>query len=127
MGSSTVSGKLVGGNLSLLASLSGTCFAPDYTGAVLVLEDVGEPPYKLDRKLTTLRLAGALRGLAALVLGDFNDAFQGNAAEEKEVRARVRMHATRRTTATLRLLTSALAGTRSSGFFTLACRRMCQC
>mmetsp|Transcript_12495 Transcript_12495/g.52567 ORF Transcript_12495/g.52567 Transcript_12495/m.52567 type:complete len:392 (-) Transcript_12495:656-1831(-) len=84
LGSSTVSGKLVGGNLSLLASLSGTCFAPDYTGAVLVLEDVGEPPYKLDRKLTTLRLAGALRGLAALVLGDFNDAFQGNAAEEKE-------------------------------------------
>lgn len=66
-------GRLVGGNLALLAALAGTPFAPDYDGAILVVEDVNEPPYRVDRLLTQLRLAGALEAIAGLVLGAFTD------------------------------------------------------
>jgi muramoyltetrapeptide carboxypeptidase len=66
-------GPLVGGNLMVLSSLVGTPFLPAFAGAVLLLEDVGERPYRLDRLFTQLRLAGVLRGLAGVVLGDFTD------------------------------------------------------
>ena len=52
-------GRLVGGNLALLAALCGTPFAPDYSDAILVLEDVGEATYRIDRMLQQLRLGGA--------------------------------------------------------------------
>jgi len=67
-------GRLVGGNLALLAALAGTDFAPDYEGAILVLEDVNEPAYRLDRMLTQLDLSGALARCAGLVFGAFTDA-----------------------------------------------------
>merc|ERR1711918_308125 len=54
--------------------LAGTPYAPDYVGAVLVLEDVGEAAYRVDRMVTTLALGGALSSLAAVVLGDFDGA-----------------------------------------------------
>ncbi|MEZ4394352.1 MAG: LD-carboxypeptidase [Polyangiales bacterium] len=60
-----------GGNLAVLASLLGTPWAMDLDGAVLLLEDVSEAPYRLDRMLTSLRLSGALRGVRAVVLGEF--------------------------------------------------------
>jgi len=66
-------GRLVGGNLALLTALAGTPYAPDYTGAILVIEDVNEAHYRIDRMLTTLHLSGALSGLAALVFGRFTD------------------------------------------------------
>ena len=66
-------GRLVGGNLALLAGMAGTPFAPSYDGAILVLEDVNESVYRLDRMLVQLRLAGALGNLAGLVLGQFTD------------------------------------------------------
>lgn len=71
-------GRLVGGNLALLAALTGTPYAPDYRGAILVLEDVGEPPYRIDRMLTQLRLAGALAQIAGLVVGHFTECTPGN-------------------------------------------------
>ena len=71
-------GRLVGGNLALLASLAGTPYAPDYRGALLVLEDVGEPAYRLDRMLTQLRMSGALAHIAGLVVGHFTEATPGH-------------------------------------------------
>ncbi|MEO8334388.1 MAG: LD-carboxypeptidase [bacterium] len=66
-------GRLVGGNLSLLASLCGTPFAPDFTGAILVLEDIGEATYRIDRMLRQLALSGAFAKLAGIVFGRFTD------------------------------------------------------
>jgi muramoyltetrapeptide carboxypeptidase len=64
-------GRLMGGNLEVLSRLAGTALQPDLRGAVLLLEDVGERPYRMDRSLTQLELAGALEGVAGVVLGDF--------------------------------------------------------
>jgi muramoyltetrapeptide carboxypeptidase len=64
-------GPLLGGTLTILAALAGTPFAPRLDGAILVLEDVGEKPYRIDRCLTQLRLAGALTGLAGVAVGRF--------------------------------------------------------
>ena len=67
-------GRLVGGNLALLAALCGTPFAPRYDGAILVLEDVNEAVYRIDRMLVQLRLAGALGRCAGIVFGAFTAA-----------------------------------------------------
>ena len=64
-------GRLVGGNLAILAALAGTPFAPTYEGTILVIEDVGEPVYRLDRMLAQLRLSGALGRCAGIVFGAF--------------------------------------------------------
>jgi muramoyltetrapeptide carboxypeptidase len=66
-------GPLLGGNLAVLTSLVGTSFLPDTRGAVLLLEDDGEQPYRLDRLWTHLRNAGILAGLAGIALGDFTN------------------------------------------------------
>lgn len=65
-------GKCVGGCLSLIASLLGTPWQLETDGKILVLEDVNEPPYKVDRMLTQLRLAGLLDNLKGVVLGDLD-------------------------------------------------------
>lgn len=64
-------GPLLGGNLSVLSRLIGTPYLPSLRGAVLLLEDVGERPYRLDRMWTHLRLAGLLDGVAGVVFGEF--------------------------------------------------------
>lgn len=66
-----VSGPLVGGNLTVLASLAGTPYALRSADAIVVLEDVGEALYRLDRCVMQLRLSGALRNAKAIVLGEF--------------------------------------------------------
>jgi muramoyltetrapeptide carboxypeptidase len=65
-----VRGRLRGGNLSLLAALVGTPYFPALDGALLVLEDVNEAVYRIDRMLQHLQLAGALRGCAGILFGD---------------------------------------------------------
>ncbi|WDZ88210.1 S66 peptidase family protein [Micromonospora cathayae] len=70
-------GTLLGGNLCLLAASVGTPDQPDLTGAVLLVEDVQEPPYKVDRMLTQLRRAGLLDGVAGVAVGQFTDCADG--------------------------------------------------
>ncbi|MCR9243899.1 MAG: LD-carboxypeptidase [bacterium] len=65
-------GVLVGGNLSLVQSLIGTPWEIATTGALLFLEDIGEPPYRVDRMLTHLRQTGAFDRAAGVILGDFH-------------------------------------------------------
>lgn len=71
-------GRLVGGNLTVLASLAGTPYFPDCRGAILFLEDINEYIYRIDRCLSTLRLAGALSQLAGVVLGRFTKCEPGD-------------------------------------------------
>lgn len=66
-----ISGVVVGGCLSLVTSLVGTPFFPIVDGAILFLEDVNEPPYRVDRMLTQLRLAGVFDRVAGVVFGQF--------------------------------------------------------
>jgi muramoyltetrapeptide carboxypeptidase len=64
-------GTLLGGNLCLLASSLATVDLPAPGGLILLIEEVDEPPYKVDRMLTQLRRSGALDGLAGIALGQF--------------------------------------------------------
>lgn len=68
------SGRLIGGNLSLVAALMGTPWAWNAAGAILFLEDVNEELYRVDRLLTQLRLAGVFDAVAGFVLGSFTEA-----------------------------------------------------
>jgi muramoyltetrapeptide carboxypeptidase len=62
-------GRLAGGNLAVLASLCGTPFFPSLAGAIVVLEDINEPIYRVDRLFRQLLLAGALDACTAIVFG----------------------------------------------------------
>jgi len=64
-------GPVVGGNLTLLQCLIGTPYFPELAGAILFLEDRGEELYRVDRMLAHLRLIGALRRLAGVMIGRF--------------------------------------------------------
>lgn len=75
--SGSAEGRLLGGNLTVLAALAGTPYFPPLEGAVLALEDVGERPYRLDRVLTTLLQSGLLAGVRAVVLGAFTESAPG--------------------------------------------------
>ena len=66
-----VAGPLLGGNLTVLASIAGTPWALEARDAIVLLEDVGEVAYRLDRSLTQLIASGALAGVRAVVLGEF--------------------------------------------------------
>lgn len=66
-------GKLIGGNLSILTSLLGTKYAPDFKGKILLLEDLNEPLYKIDRMLTQLKFADVFENILGLVIADFGE------------------------------------------------------
>lgn len=83
------SGPLLGGSLTLLAHLQGTPFAPRLDGAILLLEDVGEKPYRIDRYLTQLWLAGALAGVAGVALGQLTGCDDGDVLAADVVREAV--------------------------------------
>lgn len=72
-GSGKATGRLLGGNLTVLAALMGTPWMPDFTGAILFIEDIGEQPYRIDRMLTQLALGGVLGKLAGVVFGQCTD------------------------------------------------------
>lgn len=66
-------GKLLGGNLSVVTALLGTSYFPPLKDSILVLEELEEPPYKIDRMLHHLKLAGVFSQSAGVVLGEFTD------------------------------------------------------
>jgi len=65
----TARGPLLGGNLSVLAALAGTPYLPDFTGAILFLEDTNEAEYRIDRLMSQLALSGILGRVAGVVFG----------------------------------------------------------
>lgn len=69
----TARGRLIGGNLSLIAATMGTPYEIDTRGRILFVEDVNEQPYSIDRMLTQLRLAGKLDAAAAVIFGECQD------------------------------------------------------
>jgi len=64
-------GPLLGGNLEVFSRMFGTPYLPDLGGAILFFEEVGERPYRLDRLLTQMELAGVFRAAAGVVTGEF--------------------------------------------------------
>ncbi|HJU64482.1 MAG TPA: LD-carboxypeptidase [Gemmatimonadaceae bacterium] len=76
-------GRLEGGNLAVFAALVGTPYLPPLDGALLVLEDINEAVYRIDRMLAQLRLSGALHGVRGIIFGDCT-----NCAEEADDGAR---------------------------------------
>jgi muramoyltetrapeptide carboxypeptidase len=72
-----VQGPLWGGNLAVLCSLLGTPYFPQIEGGILFVEDIGEPPFRIERLLYQLHLSGVLARQHALVLGDFGDCRPG--------------------------------------------------
>ena len=69
----TARGILTGGNLATLCHLTGTAAGTGFKGCILMLEEVGEALYRIDRMLTQMRLAGLFEGLAGLILGSFEN------------------------------------------------------
>ncbi|KTD43199.1 S66 peptidase family protein [Legionella parisiensis] len=66
-----VQGSLIGGNLSLITSLIGTPYQPDFRGKILLLEDVATEPFNVDRMLSHLELASVFAEVAGIVFGTF--------------------------------------------------------
>ncbi len=80
-------GELLGGNLSLVASTMGTAYEIDARGKILFLEDVNERPYRIDRMLTQLRLAGVFKQCAGIILGDWKDCGSENGKPSLDLRS----------------------------------------
>ena len=74
----TARGRLLGGNLSVLAGIVGSPYLPDWDDAILFLEDVGEAIYRVDRMLTTLKLAGILGRIRGFVFGTCSECDPGS-------------------------------------------------
>lgn len=66
-------GRLIGGNLTVLTAILGSPYMPDCSGAILFLEDTDEEPYRIDRMMTQLKLAGVLAQVRAVVFGQCTD------------------------------------------------------
>ncbi|MDD2216376.1 MAG: LD-carboxypeptidase [Eubacteriales bacterium] len=69
----TAEGLIIGGNLSVMAAALGSPYEVDTKGKILFIEDVDERPYRLDRNLTALALAGKFEDCAGIILGTFAD------------------------------------------------------
>ena len=74
----TARGVVAGGNLAVFAAMAGSGYWPRLDGAILCLEDVNEYIYRVDRMLSTLKLAGAFNNLAGVVLGAFTKCEPGD-------------------------------------------------
>jgi muramoyltetrapeptide carboxypeptidase len=88
-------GRLVGGNLALVAALVGTPYAWQLDGAILVLEDVSEQVYRIDRMLTQLWSSGALDRLTGLAFGGFTEIPDDDTAADRPLERVLREFAER--------------------------------
>jgi muramoyltetrapeptide carboxypeptidase len=80
----TATGPLVGGNLSVLSTLMGTPFQPRFKDAIFFFEDVNEPPYRFDARLTQLLNAGVLQQVAGVAVGTNKNCVDPDTAGSKE-------------------------------------------
>lgn len=80
-------GRLLVGNLTVATHLLGTPHLPELAGAILLLEDVGEAPYRIDRMLTHWRLCGALQRLGGIGFGSFKDCEEPEEERDQEADA----------------------------------------
>jgi muramoyltetrapeptide carboxypeptidase len=80
------SGRLLGGNLTLLCSLLGTPFQPVFRNTILFFEDIGEKPYRIDRLLTQLLNAGLLQQVAGIAIGINKDCVDPDSRQTTEYR-----------------------------------------
>ena len=71
-----VIGKVVGGNLAVLSAMIGTDYLPNFKNKILLLEEISEPPYKIDRMLNQLRLHNIFNEVKGIILGDFIDCIE---------------------------------------------------
>lgn len=71
-------GKLLGGNLSTIISLMGTNYLPYFRNSILFLEEINEPPYKIDRMFNQLRLTKIFNSVKGIILGRFVDCYESN-------------------------------------------------
>jgi muramoyltetrapeptide carboxypeptidase len=85
----TAEGPLKGGNLASLASMCGTPLQPQFAGCIVLLEDLNEPPYRLDRLLTQLLLSRAFDRAAGFVIGDLTAANEDPAGRIEAVAERL--------------------------------------
>ena len=69
-------GRLIGGNLALFTSLLGTPYFPKTKDYILIFEDIGEPPYRIDRMLNQLKLSNVLTKAKGVILGRFVDCYE---------------------------------------------------
>ena len=72
------SGRLFGGNLSVFCGILGTRFAYLPKNGILFIEDIGEEPYKIDRYINQLKLAGVFDRISGLIVGQFSDYTEDN-------------------------------------------------
>ncbi|MBQ9090123.1 MAG: LD-carboxypeptidase [Alphaproteobacteria bacterium] len=77
----TAYAPVLGGTLTLLCGLLGTSYMPNLTDTILVVEDVHEEPYRIDRMLNQLRLAGSLSQLAGVIIADCSDCTAKDSAD----------------------------------------------
>jgi len=75
-------GRLLGGNLALLCSIMGTEFMPNLKDSILMLEDIGEAPYRVDRLLNQLKLAKVFTQANGVVLGRFVDCYDAEDSKD---------------------------------------------
>lgn len=86
--------EIIGGNLSLIVHLLGSLSLPDFTGKILLLEDVGENLYHIDRMVLQLKRAGLLDHLAGLIVGGFSDCKEAGLSVGKTVNQIILEHTT---------------------------------
>jgi muramoyltetrapeptide carboxypeptidase len=77
-------GRLVGGNLSMISAIEGTPYAIDCQDAILLVEDVNEAPYRIDRMLRQLKLAGKLAQIRGAVVGQFTKVYENERQDPDE-------------------------------------------
>lgn len=71
-------GQLLGGNLALVTSIAGTSYFPSFEEKILMIEEIGEAPYRVDRMLNQLRLMGIFDQIKAVILGRFVDCYESD-------------------------------------------------
>lgn len=69
-------GEIIGGNLTIIASMLGTEYLPDFNKSLLLLEDINEPPYKVDRMLNQMKAAKIIKRISGIILGRFVNCYE---------------------------------------------------